>query len=303
VQLSPTTTWKSTPPSIIHISAAAPNPEKRSGNGGLRKVRLLAIGDNCVDDYVELGMRYPGGNALNVAVYANRIPGVQAHYIGVIGSDEAGDFLLQQMKKEGLDTSGVIRFPGATSVTTVRITNGERIFAGYAEGVKNANFPIERLQEIDGYDIIHFKVNGFGSELVPTIGRNGGSILSCDFSNRLEGRGTRLMQWLDYCFFSGKHLEERGIAPEEKVIELKRKTSGIVAMTLGENGSLAFDGKKFYRGTSYKVKVVDSLGAGDAYIASFLCARYRGSSIDDSIIAGHQSAAAICKRLGAWGGN
>ncbi|MCX6655922.1 MAG: fructoselysine 6-kinase, partial [Candidatus Bathyarchaeota archaeon] len=32
-------------------------------------MKLLAVGDNCVDNYTELGRRFPGGNALNVAVY------------------------------------------------------------------------------------------------------------------------------------------------------------------------------------------------------------------------------------------
>jgi fructoselysine 6-kinase len=266
-------------------------------------MKLLAIGDNCVDDYVELGKRFPGGNALNVAVYASRIPGVQAYYIGVIGSDEAGHFLLEQMKKEGLDISGVIMISGVSSVTKVLIRNGERVFAGYVEGVQNAKFPEEYLKKLKGYNLIHFKINGFGSEWIPSIRKIGGPALSCDFSNRFDDPGTRLMPWLDYCFFSGRHLEENGIAPKEKIRELKERTSGIVVMTLGENGSLAYDGKKLYRGFSYKVKVVDSLGAGDAYIASFLCARHRGSTMDDSIFAGHQAAAEICKRLGAWGGN
>jgi fructoselysine 6-kinase len=266
-------------------------------------MKLLAIGDNCIDDYVELGMRFPGGNALNVAVYANRIPGVQAYYIGVVGSDEAGDFLLDQMKREGLDTSGVIRLPGISSVTTVLIRDGDRVFAGYVEGVQNAKFPEEYLQKLRGYDLIHFKINGFGTEWISAIRKIGGPTLSCDFSNRLDDPGTRVMPWLDYCFFSGKHLEENGVSPEEKIIELKARTRGIVVMTLGEKGSLVYDGKKLYRGSSCTVKVVDSLGAGDAYIASFLCASYRESAIDDSIIAGHQAAAEICERLGAWGGN
>ena len=31
-------------------------------------MRLLAVGDNCVDQYVELDRKFPGGNALTVAV-------------------------------------------------------------------------------------------------------------------------------------------------------------------------------------------------------------------------------------------
>jgi len=36
-------------------------------------VRLLGLGDNTVDTYVDQGWQYPGGNAVNVAVLARRL--------------------------------------------------------------------------------------------------------------------------------------------------------------------------------------------------------------------------------------
>ena len=35
-------------------------------------LRVLGIGDNTVDIYLDEGMQYPGGNAVNVAVQAGR---------------------------------------------------------------------------------------------------------------------------------------------------------------------------------------------------------------------------------------
>ena len=34
-----------------------------------RKIRVAAIGDNCIDYYDSLNESYPGGNPVNVAVY------------------------------------------------------------------------------------------------------------------------------------------------------------------------------------------------------------------------------------------
>ena len=73
-------------------------------------------------------------------------------------------------------------------------------------------------------------------------------------------------------------------------------------MTLGEHGSLAFDGERIYRGEALPVEVVDTLGAGDAFIASFLCSRLKGRDIQGSLAEGHVAASEICGRLGAWGG-
>jgi len=267
-------------------------------------MRLLAIGDNCIDNYAELGRRFPGGNALNVAVYTHRVPGIESDYIGVMGDDEAGDFMVDQMRREGLSTDGVIRLPGVSAVTKILIRNGDRVFADYVEGVQNdAKFPSNLLPRVRTYDLVHYSVWGFGRGHIPWVKRGGRPLISFDFSNQLEHAALEVMPHLDYSFFSGKELITKGLDPGKKLRELKTKTPGIVAMTLGEHGSLVYDGSKLYRGEAKPVEVVDTLGAGDSYIAAFLCARLKGESIPEAIERGHVAATETCKRLGGWGGN
>jgi fructoselysine 6-kinase len=278
-----------------------------NGNGQRFKgleMKLLAIGDNCIDNYSELKRRFPGGNALNVAVYAHRVPGIEADYIGVMGTDEAGDFMLDQMRREGLSTEGVIRLPGESAVTTILIRGGDRVFANYIEGVqKDAVFPNELLPRVRGYDLVHYSVWGFGREHTPSIKRGGHPLLSCDFSNQLEHKALEVMPWLDFSFFSGKELITRGLDPEEKLKELKARTPGLVIMTLGEHGSLVYDGEKVHKGKANPVEVVDTLGAGDSYIAAFLTSTLKNTPIPEAIREGHRVATETCKRLGGWGGN
>lgn len=266
-------------------------------------MRLLSIGDNCVDHYVELGRRFPGGNALNVAVYASRVPGIQADYVGAVGTDENGGFLLDQIRAQDLDAGKVLRWEGETAVTTILVRAGERVFAHYLEGVqKDAALPLQALPDPSGYDLIHFSVWGFGREHIQRIREVSEALLSCDFSNQLDDPRTGVMPYLDYSFFSGRHLLERGVDPEARIRELKEKTPGVVVMTLGERGSIICDGEMVYRGWARPVEVVDTLGAGDSYIAEFLCGRLKGESIEKSIREGHRAAAETCRRLGAWGG-
>jgi fructoselysine 6-kinase len=267
-------------------------------------MRLLAVGDNCIDSYSELGRRFPGGNALNVAVYAHRVPGVEADYIGVMGTNEAGDFMIDQMRREGLSTKGVIRLPGESAVTTILIREGDRVFANYVEGVqKDAVFPTGLLPRVRGYDLVHYSVWGFGREHIPNIKRGGRPLLSFDFSNQLEHKALEVMPWLDFSFFSGKELIAKGMEPEERLRELKTRTPGLVVMTLGEHGSLVYDGEKVYKGKAKPVEVVDTLGAGDSYIAAFLTSTMKGASIPEAIEEGHRVATETCKRLGGWGGD
>ena len=266
-------------------------------------MKVLCVGDNCIDHYVELGKRFPGGNALNVAVYASRHPSVDVDYIGIVGSDDNGGYMVDQIAAQGLDTGKLIFEEGATAVTKILIRGGDRVFAEYSEGVQqDAVLPYERIPESGGFDLIHFTIWGFGREHVKTLRKTTDALISCDFSAQLDDPRTEIMPYLDASFFSGSHLIEKDQDPKAALRRLKEKTQGLVVMTLGVYGSIAYDGVEFYHGEALPVDVVDTLGAGDAYIAEFLCSRINGKTIKESIKAGHIAASEICKRLGAWGG-
>ena len=47
--------------------------------------------------------------------------------------------------------------------------------------------------------------------------------------------------------------------------------AGVVIVTLGENGRIAWDGAQFWRQAPEPVTVIDTMGAGDSFIAGFLC--------------------------------
>jgi len=267
-------------------------------------MRILTIGDNCIDYYTEIERRFPGGNALNVAVYASKHESFEADYVGVIGTDDNGKFMLSQIESQGLYTDKIMIKNGATAVTKILIRDGDRIFSEYCEGVqKDAILPFERIPAPENYDLIHFTIWGYGREHVKTLNENSNVILTCDFSSQLDDPRTEIMLYLDISFFSGSQLIKTGQDPEIILKKLKEKTPGIVVMTLGEHGSIVYDGLKLYRGKALPVEVIDTLGAGDCYIAEFLCSRLTGKTIPESIKNGHSAAAEICKRLGAWGGD
>ena len=75
--------------------------------------KLLGLGDNTVDTYVDRSLQFPGGNAVNVAVQAKRL-GAQTGYLGCLGSDEAGMLLVDALRLEGVDTTRCRVRPGAS---------------------------------------------------------------------------------------------------------------------------------------------------------------------------------------------
>ena len=58
-----------------------------------RKIRVAAIGDNCIDYYDSLNESYPGGNPVNVAVYIKRLGG-ESSYTGAVGTDSFGKIMI-----------------------------------------------------------------------------------------------------------------------------------------------------------------------------------------------------------------
>jgi sugar/nucleoside kinase (ribokinase family) len=96
--------------------------------------RLLALGDNVVDCYPDLGVMFPGGNALNVAVHARRV-GASSAYVGVVGDDEAGALVRRALTDEGVD-AGLLRVaPGPNAFAMVRVVDGNRVFGTGDVGV------------------------------------------------------------------------------------------------------------------------------------------------------------------------
>ena len=100
----------------------------------VKKMKIVTIGDNCMDVYEQLGQAFPGGNPVNVAVYFKRYQH-QVSYIGVVGDDKYGSVLKEAVEQKGVDTSRVKTLPGKTAITTVELVNNDRVFKDYDEGV------------------------------------------------------------------------------------------------------------------------------------------------------------------------
>ena len=62
----------------------------------------------------------------------------------------------------------------------------------------------------------------------------------------------------------------RGWSPERYARHFQRMSGGLVVVTLGSEGALAFDGHSLVSHVGFRVEVVDPVGAGDAFVAGFL---------------------------------
>ncbi|MDP4109262.1 MAG: PfkB family carbohydrate kinase [Bacillota bacterium] len=72
-----------------------------------------------------------------------------------------------------------------------------------------------------------------------------------------------------------------------------------VIATLGENGSIAFDGSKYYECGIVPVKVVDTMGAGDSYIAGFITGAVQKKPLEECMWMGAATASETLRYMGA----
>ena len=131
--------------------------------------KIVALGEVVADIYrgepisdVELGfVARPGGAPANVAVAASRL-GSAAAFVGSVGEDLFGDFILRALESEGVETGGVSRqsAPTRTSLAFVEIApDGDRAFTFYrtkpaADELLSAEDVTEKL--IAGASFVNF---------------------------------------------------------------------------------------------------------------------------------------------------
>lgn len=260
-------------------------------------MRIVSIGDNCVDVYTNLNHLYPGGGAVNFAVHAAR-SGAAASYVGVVGNDRNGTLLREALIAEGVDTSHLRTANGPTAVAYVRLENGDRTFIGSNPGVRYQLAVDDAIRaHINGADLVHTTLDGRMEDEVPRW-KAAGLRVSFDFSHRYTPEQLYLLPDLEIAFFSGQRMGPAGA--EEAARAYHSLGARVVVITLGEGGSLAFDGSQIYRQGAEPTTAVDTLGAGDGYMAAFAVEYLRSGNIPAAMKAGTRTASGICQHHGAF---
>lgn len=260
----------------------------------------VAVGDNCIDNYLPpVSRTFVGGNALNVAV-AMRRRGIAAAYAGAVGPDEDGRRVIEALRKEGVDTSLVRVLPGLTPVTDVRVAGGERAFLREELGVMR-DFRLDEpaLEAIGRHELVHNTALGQTLEYLPAF-QAAGATVSFDYSDRQEqALFDETLPYVDLAFVSCPEVG-RGAA-EEVARRLTEAGPRVVVVTMGVQGSLVWDGSRVWHQPALPVpRVVDTTGAGDAFIGVFLAGWLLGEPMDSIMRTAAARAAETCAFYGAW---
>lgn len=95
-------------------------------------------------------------------------------------------------------------------------------------------------------------------------------MVSYDFSIRWneEDRIKRVCPYIDFAFLSCSELSESSV--KDLCLKLHDEGCSVITATRGSNGTIVYDGTRFYIQQPMLVNPIDTMGAGDSFATSML---------------------------------
>ncbi|MSP82482.1 MAG: fructoselysine 6-kinase [Alphaproteobacteria bacterium] len=259
---------------------------------------LATVGDNCIDRYLPpVGLSTVGGNAVNVAVHL-RAHGHRVAYYGAVGDDGNGLRTVALLGETSVDIAHVTVVPqGRTATTDIACgPKGARTFVHEDFGVARGYRPDDGdVAELCRKRHVHIGWLDDGGALRRTLSGRGVSV-SQDLSINL-GSAHIGAEGLAVAFAAGTDAEAEA---EARIAAILAAGARIAVITLGAAGAIACDGRTVARRGIVPTAVVDTLGAGDTFIAGFLDAHLRGGELGRCLEAGRDAAAITCTHYGGF---
>lgn len=261
--------------------------------------RILGLGDNTIDTYVDAGVQYPGGNAVNVAAMAAML-GADAAYLGCIGDDEGGLLLREALTAQGLDISRVRVRHGANARAYIGHVDGDRHFIRSGPGVRaDYRWEDDDFAYVATFDHVHTSVHSDLGSAYTRLSANVRS-LSLDASDKwTQDYLADVVPQLRLLFLSASHLTD-----EEVHLTARLSLSlgaEVVVMTRGSAGAVGYDLNGPVAQPALPATVIDTLGAGDGFIAGFLTSFLASDPLPAAMAKGAEFAASVCGWRGGFG--
>ena len=249
----------------------------------------------------------PGGKGANQAVAAARL-GAHVSMLGRVGKDNFGDFLLDNLKSNHVDSQFVQRDDASTGTAIIVVdANGQNsiVLSPGANGkvspadVEHASFPAGGLLllqlEIPTPTVLRAaqraRENGLRVILNPAPAKSlpDKLIALADF---LIPNETELS------LLTGMDVEDIPSAEQAARALLQRGAKHVI-LTLGSKGALIVDEGISTHVDTFKVNVVDTTAAGDAFIGGFANALLQNRSLEEAVQYGCACGALATTKFGA----
>ena len=261
---------------------------------------ILSMGEFLIDftpvgqteDGRLLFARNPGGAPANVAVQAKRA-GVSAGFLGRVGKDMFGDFLVSTLKDCGVETQGLSQDPDyATTLAFVQLNDqGDRDFSFYRNPGADTRLSFEGtdLSLVDNCKLLCFgsllmtaEPSRSAVEQLVDYARKQGKITAYDpnwrpplWKGREEEGVARMKSLIPKADIMKVSDEELALltgkdSVEEGAWALLEQGVSLVVVTMGPKGCRAYTPGNTLEKNTYDTHVKDTTGSGDSFFGALL---------------------------------
>jgi fructoselysine 6-kinase len=255
---------------------------------------VAGVGFSCIDVYESLNEHYPTGNSVDFVIHLSRL-GLQASMVTAVGDDGYGQLMTEKLIQEKIDITHLHQLSGSTAIFKMGLNGNDRIHLEKVEGVMgDFSLTDDDISFIRKHQFLHTNLSGRIINLLPLF-REYGVKTVFDFSTRANKEiAGSILPNVDYAFFSYQQddsfIEDymkwaHNLGPKEVIV------------TLGENGSIAYDGEVFYREGILPVEVINTVGAGDSFCAGYMYGVIQGRTVRDCLLMGTELASKVVARF------
>lgn len=265
--------------------------------------------ERMITDFIES----PGGSAANTAAGLARLR-VKTGFIGKVANDREGQLLLEDFRREGVDTNGIVVSSDGRSGSVMGYVDEKRERTLYVDPGVNDSLGFEEidLEYAGSTKFLHLtsfvgdKPFTAQKRLVEALSGKGVKV-SFDPGDLYARKGLATLKPLvEKCFIVFPNESElkilTGEGYENGSKALIRLGVSVVAVKLGGIGCYVTDGEESHLIEPYKVKVVDTTGAGDAFCTGFLYGLINNKGLRECGKFGNFVASRCITKIGARNG-
>lgn len=232
--------------------------------------------------------------------------GLRTAYVGCTGDDENGRRIRAELSRRGVDVHAAPARPAPNqhAIIIVDERTGERTVLWdrderlrLEEGdVRPELLARTRLLHVDDVD----QDAALGAAVA--AGKMGLAVTS-DL-DRMTDLTERLVGAVTHPIFAEALLEQlTGIADHERALrKVRQRHSGVLCVTVGDQGAQALDGDRFIHSPGFAVHPVDTTGSGDVFRGGFIYGLLQGWDTARILRFANAAAAVSCTRVGAMDG-
>ncbi|MER7500293.1 carbohydrate kinase family protein [Nonomuraea pusilla] len=241
------------------------------------------------EELVESGRLVLGGSGAITACGAARL-GLRTAFVGRVGADPAGAFVLDELTRRGVDVSACVVDPDAPTALTVVLADGaDRAIltaSGCLDRLTAADVPAGLLRDAAHVHVSSYFLQPGLADGLPALFRQARST-SLDTNDDPSGRWEGLDELLAVTgLLLPNDREALRLADEDDLPAAVRRlaaTGTTPVVKCGQDGALTIDGGELVSVPAREARVVDTVGAGDSFNAGLLAARHRGLGVRRSL--------------------